>query len=41
MTVEAQASNLVGLPEPDFDDSRDIILQPMDNSNNIISDKQL
>jgi len=36
-----QASNLVGLLELDSDDSGDITIQPVDNSNNIISDKQL
>jgi len=36
-----QASNLVGLPEPDFDNSGDITIQLADNSNNTVSDKQL
>jgi len=36
-----QTNELVDLPEPDFDDSGDITIQPADNFNNTISDKQL
>jgi len=36
-----QTNEFVGSPEPDFDDSGDITIQPADNFNNTISDKQL
>jgi len=36
-----QASNLIGSPESDFDNSGDITIQPADNSNNTVNDKQL
>jgi len=36
-----QASNLIGSPERDFDNSGDITIQSADKSNNTITDKQL